>query len=148
MQFLGRNFNQRRKSFIHLNKLNKQTLSVFMTKLNTQTDPKYNTVSYCLTLFISGGPCHPFGFKQCSGDLISLWGHLTYSLMKIKNISELLNIKVNITFLKILHSFSKTTYCTFNTNKHLIIKWKWEYIQKETWNVLFILHKQDDYFEV
>ena len=31
---------------------------------------KNNTISYCFTLFIFGGPCHISRYKQCSGDLI------------------------------------------------------------------------------
>ena len=43
-------------------KLNKH----WMNRINKVT-LKDNTVSYCFTLFICGGPCHPSSFKQCSG---------------------------------------------------------------------------------
>ena len=32
---------------------------------------KENTTSCCLTLFIYGGPCHLYSFKQCCGTLFS-----------------------------------------------------------------------------
>ena len=41
-----------------------------------------NTVSYCFTLFICGGPCHLSSFKQCSGDLTYIWEQLDYSVME------------------------------------------------------------------
>ena len=47
---------------------------------------KDETVSYCLTFFICGGPCHLSSLKQCSGDLIFLWEQLVYSVMKNKYI--------------------------------------------------------------
>ena len=53
--------------FLCLNKLNK--LSCFHDRINKLT-LKDNTVSYCFSLFICGGPCHLSGFKRCSGDLI------------------------------------------------------------------------------
>ena len=58
-------------SFKCLNKLNKQTVC-FHDWINKLT-LKDNTISYCFTLFIGGGPCLLFSFKQCSGDLIFLW---------------------------------------------------------------------------
>ena len=27
----------------------------------------FNSISYCFTLFICGGPCHLSSFRQCSG---------------------------------------------------------------------------------
>ena len=43
---------------------------------------KDNTVSYCFALFICGGPCHLSSFKQCSGNLISLWEQTVWSVME------------------------------------------------------------------
>ena len=63
-QFLlsSQNFNQKRKIFSELNKLNKQTLLFFsfhdwMNRINKLT-LKDDTISCCFTLFICGGPCH------------------------------------------------------------------------------------------
>ena len=39
-------------------------------------------------MFIRSGPCHLSSLKQCSGDLIFLWGQLVYLVMKKINISE------------------------------------------------------------
>ena len=44
-----------------------------------------NTISYHFTLFIFGGPCHLYSFKQCSGDFIFLWEQLVYSVMEKNN---------------------------------------------------------------
>ena len=49
---------------------------------------KVNTISYCYTLFIGGGPCHLSSFRQCSLDLIFLWEKLVIFAMKKINISE------------------------------------------------------------
>ena len=55
------------------NKLNKQSLLFSrLNKLNKQTELKDNTISYCFSLYICGGPCHLSSFKQCSGDRIFL----------------------------------------------------------------------------
>ena len=44
--------------------------------LNWINDLKGQLISYCLTLFICGGPCHLASFKQYPGDLIFLWEQL------------------------------------------------------------------------
>ena len=65
---LGRNFrirNQKSKTDSFILCINKLSLSSRLNKLILND----NTLSYCFTLFICGGPCHPSSFKQCSGDL-------------------------------------------------------------------------------
>ena len=62
MWFCGRHFHQRRKIY-----------KLVQIKLNKEADLKgqhFCPVSYCLTLFTFGGPCHLSNFKQCSGDLL------------------------------------------------------------------------------
>ena len=49
----------------------------------TKLTLKDNKVSYCLTLFARGRPCHLSSFKQCSGTLFFLWEQLVCSLMEI-----------------------------------------------------------------
>ena len=43
----------------------------FMTE-QTEETLEDNTVSFCMILFIFGGPCHLSSFKQCSVDLLFL----------------------------------------------------------------------------
>ena len=59
------------------NKQNWQTLHFhdWINWINKLTF-KDNTISCGFIVFICGGPCHFSSFKQCSGDLISLWKQL------------------------------------------------------------------------
>ena len=71
-------------------RLNEQTLC-FHDRINKWANKltlKDKRVSNCFTLFICGGPCHLLSFKQYSGDLISLWEQLVYSVMEKMDISE------------------------------------------------------------
>ena len=57
--------------FICINTFNKQTLSFhdWISWINKLT-LKDKTVSYCLTLLISGRPCHLSSINQCSWDIL------------------------------------------------------------------------------
>ena len=89
-------------------KLNK--LSLF-SWLNEQTNLKRhtNTISYCFTLFICGGPCHLSSFKHCCVDLLFLWEQLVYSVIEKINICELV-----LPPWIICHFFSEMKFCPFN----------------------------------
>ena len=71
--------------------LDKPSLFSWLNKLNRQT-LKENTISYCLTLFICGGPCHLFSFKHLS----FLREQLLYSLMERLIFPSLYHSLVNI----------------------------------------------------
>ena len=87
-----------------LNKPNEQTpLFTWPCKLKKQTDLKGQR-SFILFIwficdiysywFICGGPGHLSSFEQCSGDLISLWGQLVYSVMEKINVYVWVNMYV------------------------------------------------------
>ena len=72
---------------IDVTKCNRKNLTSKMTPI-FQTDQELfmldfvhfedNTISYCFTLLLCGGPCHLSRSKQCSGNLIFLFNVFGY----------------------------------------------------------------------